>query len=236
MRDAEGRLAAARVPKVSRIGNFPLIFDRRGGRSQNERADQLRAGTGTAGRPGLPGQRHCPDPLAQFVVQQQYHRRSRGKLFEDRALWSRAIRRSRAGARHRGRNGRAGTARGGGVLRRRAPHPTRRCRRPPPRERPQPPRPADGDLAAPASTFRYMSCSPAWTGYPTSAVRSQSQRGRTQVVGATLPLSPPHAAGIYGEQQAATVGRRSTTSSERCAIRAVNCWRAKVMPGLARDL
>jgi len=210
VRDAEARLGAARVPKGSRIGNFPLVF--------------LIGETGAAKTTILVNSGLEAELLAGQVYQDNAIAPTRsvnlwfsrnaifaetsGKLLGDRALWTRAIRRARAG--------RLSPAAGGGDQ---SPRAAVVCFD---AERFTQPGAAESISASARNLHdRLMEISdtlginfPVYVlftrmdrlPYFREYVRNLSNAEATQVVGVTLPLSGPQAAGVYGEQQGGRVG------------------------------
>ena len=209
MRDAETRLAAARVPKGSRLANFPLIL--------------LVGESGSAKTTILVNSGLEPELLAGQVYQDNNIVPTRsaniwftrntifaeagGKLLADQGLRTRAIRRCRAG--------KLSTVAGTGEQ---APRAAVVCFD---AERFTQPGAAE-TLAAMGRNLhdRLMEVSsmlginfPVYVLFTRTDrlpffreyVRNLSNEEATQVVGATLPLSAPQAAGIYGEQQGARV-------------------------------
>jgi type VI secretion system protein ImpL len=210
MRDAEARLSAARVSGGSHIANFPLIF--------------LVGETGAAKTTILANSGLEPELLAGQVYQDNNIVPTRsanlwfsrntifveagGKLLADRGLWSRAIRRSRAG--------KLSTVAGTGDQ---SPRAAVVCFD---AERFTQPGAAESAAASARNLHdRLMEISstlginfPVYVLFTRTDrlpffreyVRNLSNEEATQVVGATLPLSAPQSAGIYGEQQGARVG------------------------------
>ena len=200
IRDAESRLTAARNPQGSRIANFPLIF--------------LVGETGAAKTTTVINSGLEPELLAGQVYQDNNVVPTRsanlwfsrntvfaeagGKLLADRGLWTRAIRRARAGQAPRGvvvcfdaeRLTQPGAAESAAASARNL----------------------HDRLMEISSTlgidfpvyvlFTRTDRLPFFREY----VRNLSNDEATQVVGATLPLAALQTAGIYGEQQGARVG------------------------------
>jgi type VI secretion system protein ImpL len=210
MGDAEARLAAARVSKGSRIGNFPLVF--------------LVGEVGSAKTSILINSGLEPELLAGQVYQDNAVVPTRaanlwfsrdtvfaeagGKLLGDRGLWNRAIRRARAG--------KLSSVTGSGEQ---APRAALVCFD---AERFTQGGTAES-IAASARNLhdRLMEISstlginfPVYVvftrtdrlPYFREFVRNLSNDEATQVVGATLPLTTAQGAGSYGEQQGARVG------------------------------
>jgi len=212
MRDAETRLAAARVPKGSRIAHFPAFF--------------LVGESGSAKTSVLVNSGLEPELLAGQVYQDNNIVPTRsanlwfsrnaifveagGKLVADRGLWNRAIRRCRGGklSQAAGFPGGAQAPRAAVVC-----FDAERFLQP-------------GAAESAAATARHLHdrlleiSSTLGIDFPVYVlftradrlpffreyIRNLSHEEATQVLGATLPLNPPQAAGIYGEQQGGRVG------------------------------
>jgi len=210
VRDAEARLGAARVPKGSHIGNFPLVF--------------LIGETGSAKTSIFLNSGLEPELLAGQVYQDNAIVPTRavnlwfsrnavfaeagGKLLGDRGLWTRAVRRARAG--------KLSPVAGGGDQSPRAAIVCFDAER-----FTQPGAAQSISVSARNLHDRLMEISETLgINFPVYVlftrmdrlpffreyVRNLSNAEATQVVGATLPLSGPQAAGVYGEQQGARVG------------------------------
>jgi type VI secretion system protein ImpL len=209
-REAESRLAAARIPQGSKIANFPLVY---------VLGESGAAKTSTLVNSGLDaellaGQVYQDNAIAPTRAANLWFTRNfifaeaGGRLFNEKGLWSRLLQRTRGGS--------LGSVVGGGAQ---SPRAAVLCFD---TESLTKPGAAEAATAAARSLHTRLSEISGALGiqfpvyvlftradrlpYFREFVRNLSADEAGQAVGATLPLASGQNAGLYGEQQAARVG------------------------------